>query len=312
LRVVEEGEVCKNDKIELLERDESSPTVEEFVRIIHYEYWNTQALQSLLQARDLLPAWKSNIEEKIQRSQKAIGWHGLRELEVVSRRQESRNTISFDLKCAKNQTLSSFSGGQLLMFVSGKIGDGNQKRQSFYLSSSHKNKLTYRVSLRDIETTTIDADVSAHEFLSRLGVGDRIRCNAPFGEVRSLPENRFQKSRVRVLISQGLGIGTTLSLLYELDGLEIKLNLFHQTEVNEPTHLLTEVNQLIARNPKFEMFIFDPAASKTFNAEMIKGKNALKESDIDIAGPRKFIDRLVNEFMQLDYSPAALITRYVE
>jgi len=311
MRVLSEGKVEKGDAIELLERDESSPTMEEFVRIAHYEYWNTQALQYLLQARDLLPAWRENIEEKIERSKRAVGWHGLRELEVVHRQQESEKVISLDFKCAQGQSLPSFCGGQLLMFVPGKPGDGSQKRQAIYLSSSPQKLSTYRVSLHTAETKKIDPDSSVHDILNHLKIGERIRCNAPFGEVRSLPEETFQKNRLRVLISQGLGIAPTLSLLYELDGRDVSVNLFHQASKNDPQNLLSEVNQLIEQNPRFKMYRIDPHEPKTVSADMISGKGELTESDIDIAGSREFIERLINEFMALDFAPAALVMRYI-
>jgi len=312
MRVLEEGNVSQGDGIELLERDENSPTMEEFVRIAHYEYWDTQALKYLLKSRDLLPAWRENIEEKIERSQKAIGWNGLREFEVVNRQQESQKIISLDLKCAQGKELPSFFGGQRLMFVPGKPGEGGQKRQPFYLSSNPKDCSTYRVSLYTSGKNEVTGDSSVSDILSQLKPTERIRCNAPYGEKRSLPEKGFQKKRLRVLVSQGLGIAPTLSILYELEGYDMNVHIFHQADASDPQTLLNEVNELLARNPNFKMFNFSFELSESISAEFISEHGQLAKSDIDIAGSKLFVDRLMNEFMALDFAPAALVMRYID
>jgi len=76
LRVLTEGTVAEGDAIELLERDEASPTMEEFVRVTQFESWDTQGLEQLLRARDLMPDWRETIESKLARSRTASGWHG--------------------------------------------------------------------------------------------------------------------------------------------------------------------------------------------------------------------------------------------
>jgi len=311
MRVLEEGNVSQGDGIELLERDEGSPTMEEFVRIAHYEYWDTQSLRYLLKSRDLLPAWRENIEEKIERSQKAIGWNGLREFEVVHRVQENQKVISLQLKCAKGKDLPSFFGGQRLMFVPGKPGEGSQKRQPFYLSSDPEDCSSYRVSLYTTGKNEVTENCSVSDILSQLKPNERIRCNAPYGEKRSLPEKDFQKERVRVLVSQGLGIAPTLSILYELEGYDMNIHIFHQADVNDPQVLIKEVNELLARNPGFKMFNYSFESSESISAEFISEHGLLAKSDIDIAGSKLFVDRLMNEFMALDFAPAALVMRYV-
>lgn len=183
LRVLEEGSVEKDDTIELLERDEASPTTEEFVRVAQYEYWDTEALQNLLQARDLMPAWREIIEAKLARSQAASGWHGLREFEVVHREQESENTVSLSLKCVRGRALAPFHDGQQLMVVLGGRG-GHQQRHPYVLSGSPHDLTTYRI----IVSNQIKSDNFVSSHLFALKVGETILCNAPHGAQEPAPE----------------------------------------------------------------------------------------------------------------------------
>jgi len=310
MRVIKEGSVAKGDSIELLERDENSPTMEEFVRVTHYEYWDELALKKLLQARDLMPFWREMIESKIVRNQLASGWQGLREFEIVHRVQESEDTVSLDLKCVRGRALSPFHGGQQLMVALGERGGGSQKRKAFYLSSSPQTLSTYRIIVRHGIEDAQDCAVSSH--LSTLKEGNHIRSNAPFGAVRSLPEKNLGEERIRVLISQGLGIAPILSILYEFEEIQPRVILFHESDTNEPQELLTEVNELVSRNSNFEMIRADSSKLEYITAEQICLHGALAQFDIDVAGSCEFIDRLVNEFMALDFAPAALMTRYVD
>ena len=311
LRVLNAGSVEQGDDIELLERDPSSPTMEEFVRVTHYEYWDTEGLRHLLQARDLMPAWRESIEGKLERSLTAEGWQGLREFEVVKRERESENTVSLYLKCIRDRALAPFRGGQQLMVALGERGGGSQQRYAYYLSSSPGDRSRYRISVRHDATREQSGSasrVSAH--MIELREGDHILCNAPHGEVRSMLSEAIE-ARLPVLISQGLGIAPMLSLLYELEAQQARAVLFHEPLAHEPQGLLKEVTALIARNPSFQLFLIAPDKSDEsgqLSAKLVRSHVPLALTDIDIAGSRVFIERLLNEFMALDYSPAALVT----
>ena len=208
LRVLNEGSVTEGDTIELLERDEASPSMEEFVRVTHYEYWDAEALKHLLQARDLMPAWRETIEAKLARTQAASGWQGLREFEVVHREQESEDIFSLYLKCVRGRALAPFHGGQQIMVVLGERG-GSQQRRPYYLSSSPQDLSTYRITMRHNvadDQTEPDCIVSSHLVALKLG-GHRL-CNAPRGVPTTIPE-QTSEDRTTVLIGQGQGIAIT-------------------------------------------------------------------------------------------------------
>ncbi|MDH5369603.1 MAG: MOSC domain-containing protein [Gammaproteobacteria bacterium] len=312
MRVLTEGTVAQDDTIELLERDEASPTMEEFVRITHYEYWDTEGLKSLLQARDLMPDWREVIEAKLVRSQATTGWHGIREFEVSAAEQESNNTISLYLKCVRGRELAPFHGGQQLMVVLGERGGGSQQRKSYYLSSNPHDLSSYRINVAQNSTgnkTGTDSSVSTE--LQQLQVGDRIMCNAPHGAVRSILENMLE-DRIAVLISEGQGIAPMLSLLYELEKLQIRARLFHESVADEPQQLLVEVSALIERNQDFNNIHVELDKQDHISARLIRDHVVLAQSDIYVAGSQDFIERLMNEFMAIDFSPAAMITYRID
>ena len=295
MRVLTEGSVEQGDTIELLERDEASPTMEEFVRVTHYEYWNTEALQHLLQARDLMPDWRESIEAKLVRSQATSGWHGLREFEIVRHEQESEDTVSLYLKCKRGQPLAPFNGGQQLMVVLGGRNGGSQQRVPYYLSSNPHDLSTYRITVHHHaagDQNESNNMVSSH--LLSLKVADHILCNAPHGAVSSVSEERFP-----VLISQGLGVTPLLSLLYEIEKRQSKATLFHESTANEPQELLREYNDLVDRNSVFQMIPAGQGTTNQIEAKWIRHNVPLAHVDIHVAGSRDFIERLMNEFMQL-------------
>lgn len=305
MRVLEEGTISEGDSIELLERDENSPTMEEFVRVTHYEYWDTVALKQLLQARDLMPAWRETIEAKLVRSQAAKGWHGVRVLKVVNTIKESDDTVSLELDCFRGRELPSFHGGQQLMVALGERGGGSQQRRSYFLSGQPQKPSTYRITVQStISSKEVAGDGDISSFLQSLKKGDQFQCNAPHGAVRSLPEET-PEDRNRVLISQGVGIAPILSLLYELEERQTQVILFHESTENEPQGLLKEWHELIARNANYKLINID---SDIVTAEQVNQHVTLIESDIDVSGSRSFIERLELEFMALNFSPAALIT----
>ncbi len=293
LRVLSEGSIAPGDAIELLERDEASPTMEEFVRVTQYEFWDAEALQHLLRARDLMPDWRETIEEKLARTLSAKGgWQGLREFEVVRREEECADTVSLYLKCVRGRPLPPFQAGQQLMVALG-ARSGHQQRRAYAISSSPRELSTYRITVRRMnapDPSMADGFVSSH--LVAMKVGERVLCTAPFGTQNPVPA-QAGKDRIPVLLSQGLGIAPMLSMLYELEGRKVRaVFLFHEPTAHDPQGLLREVGALMTRNHGFQMI---QTASGQIVAELIGQRVPLTQADIHIAGSRNFADRLVKE-----------------
>ena len=309
LRVLKEGNVATDDSIELLERDEASPTMEEFVRVVHYEYWDEKALQNLLQARDLMPAWRETIEGKLARTQAACGWHGLREFEITGRQQESQNTVSFYLECVRGRPLAPFHGGQQLMVGLGGRGGGSQQRWPCYISGNPQNLSNYRVTLRHkVVDNESGSDDSLTSVLIALKVGDRILCNAPHGAAKAT----LQQDRITVLISEGAGIAAILSLLYELEAQQARVILIHVSTDDEPQELLREVNDLIKRNASWQVSQVTTVDSSLTHSELARLQATPTESNVHIAGSRSFVKRLARELKEANYPASTLMVYNIE
>lgn len=309
-RVLQEGSVAKNDTIELLDRDETSPTMEEFVRVTQFEYWDAQGLRHLLAARDLMPAWREIIEDKLTRAETASGWHGLREFEVVRREEECTDTVSLTLKCARGRPLPAFHGGQFIQVVLGAFS-AHQYRRTYALSGNPRALAAYRITVRRLHaplSTLPDGVVSS--FLYDLQPGERLMCGAPLGGLM-LFQRTGKADRLPVLVCRDLGIAPALSLLYEIEALGISSALlFHEQTGEGPQGLWREVEALLKRNPGFRLTraaADGPRTSVQINAALIAAQVALTEADVHIAGARAFCERLAAE-MKAGGLPATALT----
>lgn len=306
LRVLHEGSVAQGDTIELLERDENSPTMEEFVRVTQFEYWDAQGLQHLLQARDLMPAWREIIEDKLARTQAASGWQGLREFEMVRREEECEDTVSLYLQCVRGRALAPFHGGQMLTVVLGGHTP-HQHRRAYALSSNPQDLSSYRITVRRLaapDDSLPEGIVSSH--LVAMQTGEHLLCTAPFGALMQT-QQQTGTGRVPVLVSQGLGISPTLSLLYEFEALQVpSVLLFHEPTAHEPQGLLREVHTLMARNPGFLMIHAVPGAAGCVDAELVHRHAPLAQADVHIAGSRSFVERLAAELKAAGLASSAL------
>jgi len=309
LRVLQEGSIAPGDNIELLERDEASPTMEEFVRVTQFESWDALALQHLLQARDLMPAWREIIETKLARTQTARGWHGVREFAVVRREQESEDTVSLYLQCIRGRALAPFHGGQRLTVVLGGHS-AHQQRRTYALSGSPQDLTNYRITVRRMvapDDTLLEGVVSSH--LVAMQVGEHILCTAPHGPLmHTLPQTGNE--RIPVLLSQGLGIAPMLSHLYELEAKQANTAyLFHEPATSEPQGLLREIHTLLGRNAGFQLTQISPDINGQIDVDLIGRYVQLAQADIHIAGPRDFVERLSNDLQQAGIDPTALIAQ---
>ncbi|HEY6096399.1 MAG TPA: MOSC domain-containing protein [Gallionellaceae bacterium] len=307
LRVLQEGSVAQGDTIELIERDENSPTMEEFVRVTHYEYWDALALQHLLQARDLMPAWRETIEGKLALTLSVKGWHGLREFEVVRREEECRDTFSLYLKCARGRELAPFHGGQKITVVLGGHTP-NQDRRAYALSGSPRDLASYRITVRHMLAPDAGLPagiVSSH--LNSLKVGDRIQCTAPHGALMH-HQKQSCNACIPLLVSHGMGIAPMLSLLYELEANQAPaVLLFHEPSPCDPQGLLREVRALMARNPGFRMLETAPGETLNLDAELISYHAPMPQADVHIAGPRSFVDRLSGQLKDSGIEPSVMM-----
>lgn len=306
LRVIEEGEVGADDDVELLARDEASPTMEEFVRLTQYEYWDAEGLERILrQARDLMPAWREIIEAKLDRARTTVGWHGLREFEIVRREPQGDEVVSLYLQCVRRRPLAPFHGGQYLTVVLGGRS-AHQSRRAYALSGDPRDLERYRITVRRVpaaEANGPEGLVSSH--LLALQVGEHILCSAPRG---TLTPATAPAGRIPVLLSQGLGLAPMVSILHELAALQVpEVHLFHQAAADDPPALLQEAAALVQGQRGYRMERTGPGGvAAGLGVAAIGDRVALTDSEFYLAGERGFTERVADELRAAGVAAAAL------
>lgn len=305
LRVLQVGTIATNDTIELIERDMNSPTMEEFVRVSQYEYWDAQGLKHLLQARDLMPAWREIIEDKLKRTETAVGgWQGLREFEVARCDPECADTVSLYLRCARGRPLAPFHGGQVLTVVLGGRSASEQQRRAYALSGNPQDLSTYRITVRrQLAPQDSLPDGIVSSYLVAMQPGDRILCTAPMGAVMQ-SQKTGHDDLVPLLLSEGLGLAPTIGLLYEFEARKFpRVLLLHAAGNFEPQGLLREARAMVLRNPGWQMV--ETTAGEIDVARVVQYVS-LEQADVHIAGTRDFTHRLSHELKAAGLSSAAL------
>lgn len=228
LRVLEPGFVEAGDEVRLVDGDPGSPTVDEFVRVAQFDYWDAEALAALLRARHLMPAWVDAIGEKLARARAAKGWFGLRELVVVAVQSEERGASS-SMACARGKPLPPLSPGQVLPVALGENGARRALGHALVASCDPERPDCYRVSAlhpgEPGETVSNHSPGFANLRLPRaLGVGARVWAGAPTGEV-VLPPGDLPVA----VLSEGLGAAVAASLL-RTGSLPSRTTVFHAPE----------------------------------------------------------------------------------
>ena len=116
-----------------------------------------------------------------------------------------------------------------------------------------------------------------------------------------------------MLVSQGMGVAPMLSLLYELEGQSAgKVFLFFQSAPHEPQGILREITRLANTEPGLHVIRKSGDEGGTLEAKFLHRHVPLAHSNIHLAGSRSFIQRLTDELMALDISPAALLIHQVD
>lgn len=308
LRVLQEGELGAGDAIELLERDPTSPTLEAFVRLTQYEYWDAEGLACILrQTRDLMPAWREIVEAKLARARAAVGWHGLREFEIVRREPQGEDVVSLYLRCVRGRPLAPFHGGQYLTVVLGGRS-AHQSRRAYALSGDPRDQSTYRITVRRLAATPANDPeglVSSH--LLALREGQHVLCSAPRG---ALTPATAGTDRIPVLLSQGLGVAPMVSILHELAAQRVPVvHLLHEATPHDPRPLLDEAAALVQAQPGYRMACAgagDGGGPARLDAVGIGAHVPLARGEFYLAGSRGFVDRLQDELRQAGVPAAAL------
>lgn len=315
-RVLEEGEVEAGDAIELLERDPSSATMDEFVRLALFDYWDVEGLAYLLRAKDLAEEWRSSIESKIERARSAKGWHGRRPLRVVRRDEICDDVTSFYFECPDGRPLASFRGGQFLTVAIRLDQERDVVRRSYGISSSSYDASHYRITVQRRPPSRPGAPEGLSSHMTRaLQVGDIVRVEAPRG-IFTL-DAATERCDGLLFITRQVSVASMLSMaeVWANEKRAWPLRIVCSVRQGGCRPLDDELQALRSLRPDLSIeYVEDPADDANgpegagLQGETLVRSVPTERGEIFLAGPNAFVDRIKNLLAELDFDPKRLHT----
>lgn len=215
-RVLEEGEIGAGDAIELVESDENSVTIAEFIHVYLHASHDPAILRRVLASRDLGEAWRMHFEKMLEKAEPILGpsgWEGFREFVVDRKVAESETITSFYLRPEDEKPLSAFLPGQFLTFRLSIPGHSSPVTRTYSLSDSPNHPEYYRVSIKRLTASEDQPDIppglSSSYFHDHVQPGMKLCINAPRGKFYLDPKD----STPVVLASGGVGLTPMISML---------------------------------------------------------------------------------------------------
>ena len=216
LRVLEEGELGAGDSLELVERDESSVTIAEFIRIYLFESHEPESLRRVLSSRNVSEPWQAYFEKMLKKAEPVLGpdgWEGFRPFVVDRKVPESEGITSFYLAPEDGEALPDYLPGQFLTFRLVIPGHSKPVMRTYSLSDSPNHPDYYRVTIKRIpapeDRTDLVPGLSSNYFHDHVESGARLCVKSPRGEFHLDPHD---DSPV-VLLSGGVGLTPMISML---------------------------------------------------------------------------------------------------
>ncbi|MCW8331823.1 NO-inducible flavohemoprotein [Photobacterium sp. SDRW27] len=162
------------------------------------------------------------------------GWRGTREFEVAEKVQESDVITSFTFKPTDNGEVSDFKPGQYLGIYLKPDEFEYQEIRQYSLSSSSRTG-SYRISVKREEGGKVSGYL--HDTLK---VGDKVQLAAPAGDFIL----DVEAATPVALISAGVGLTPTLSMLETLTEHQAPVHWLHATESGAQHAFKNHVNAL--------------------------------------------------------------------
>jgi ferredoxin-NADP reductase/MOSC domain-containing protein YiiM len=216
LRVLDEGELGAGDSLELVERDESSVTIAEFIRIYLFESHEPESLRRVLSSRNVSEPWQAYFEKMLKKAEPVLGpdgWEGFRPFMVDRKVPESEGVMSFYLAPEDGEALPDYLPGQFLTFRLVIPGHSKPVMRTYSLSDSPNHPDYYRVTIKRIPVpenrTDLLPGLSSNYFHDQVESGARLCVKSPRGEFHLDP----QDDSPVVLLSGGVGLTPMISML---------------------------------------------------------------------------------------------------
>ncbi|TOA21198.1 nitric oxide dioxygenase [Vibrio parahaemolyticus] len=229
------------------------------------------------------------------------GWRGLREFELVGKQLESEHICSFVFKPTDGSKVTKYKPGQYLGIYINSDKFENQEIRQYSLSSSVQ-KNTYRISVKREQGGKV-----SNYLHDELNIGDKVKLAAPAGDFFMDVETNTPV----VLISAGVGLTPTLSMLESLTEHHAPVTWVHATE-NSKHHAFKEhVNQLVTAKENMNALIWynQPTAEDKIGEDfhftgfvnLHEIEAALKQDNVKVyfCGPVGFMQHVAKQLQEL-------------
>ncbi|ANQ18205.1 NO-inducible flavohemoprotein [Vibrio natriegens] len=242
-------------------------------------------------------------EEQIYQANEALegGWRGLREFELVTKQAESEHICSFVFKPTDGLNVAAYKPGQYVgIYINSDKFDNQEIRQYSLSSAAQEN--TYRISVKREQ----DGKVSNH-LHDELNVGDKVKLVAPAGDFFMDVESDTPV----VLISAGVGLTPTLSMLESLSAHQAPVTWVHATENGQQHAFKQHVNQIVSSQDNVNALVWynQPTAEDKLGEDyhftgfvnLKEIEAALKQTNVQIyfCGPVGFMQYVAKQLIDL-------------
>ena len=242
-------------------------------------------------------------EEQIYQANEALegGWRGLREFELVTKQAESEHICSFVFKPTDGLNVAAYKPGQYVgIYINSDKFDNQEIRQYSLSSAAQEN--TYRISVKREQ----DGKVSNYLHYE-LNVGDKVKLVAPAGDFFMDVESDTPV----VLLSAGVGLTPTLSMLESLSAHQAPVTWVHATENGQQHAFKQHVNQIVSSQDNVNALVWynQPTAEDKLGEDyhftgfvnLKEIEAALKQPHVQIyfCGPVGFMQYVAKQLIDL-------------
>ncbi|AXY00103.1 NO-inducible flavohemoprotein [Vibrio alfacsensis] len=266
--------------------------------------------------QDVIDAWAeaygvlANVfiqrEEQIYQENAALqgGWRGLREFELVGKQRESENVYSFVFKPVDGEKVAEYKPGQYLGIYINSNKFENQEIRQYSLSSAVQEN-TYRISVKREQGGKVS------NFLhDDLNIGDKVQLAAPAGDFFMDVETQTPV----VLISAGIGLTPTLSMLESLSDHQAPVTWVHAAENGQQHAFKQHVNQFVGAKENMNSLVWynQPMAEDRLGEDfhftglvnLREIETALKQDNVQVyfCGPVGFMQHVAKQLLEIGVS----------
>ncbi len=315
-RVLEEGELGAGDAIVLEDRDETSASMAEFIRVSQFESHDADGLEHLLAARDLSEDWRTHLEHMLEKARlvpEPSGWQGYRNFLVDRKVPESETITSFYLKPEDGCRLPPYKPGQFLTYRFDIPDHATPVTRTYTLSDCarpDRYRLTVKREPAPRDQPDLPPGLGSNYLHDSVEVESVLCAREPRGEFWLDPKD----DRPVVLLSGGVGLTPMIAMLNAIvqAGSSRPTWFIHATRNGREHALGDHVRRLAAEHDNVHAYVCydepDPedAQGRDYDApgrvtlELLQ--ELLPDNDFDfyICGPTPFMRAHFNSLLDWD------------